>query len=270
MKEIGIEELKQLQLQILLSVDEFCKANGIEYSLAAGTLIGAIRHKGYIPWDDDIDICMTRPNYDRFLKSFNGCYENLHVMAPEITTDYYAPYANVCDMRTVLDEGHIGHLGLEVGVKIDIFPIDGVPGDLMKYRKLCNKIYRYNTIMSYKRYKIQQFFSFETIIVIIKKIMFSMLSYKHLQEIIHKIAMENDYNKSEFASLVVFDPIAFRAPRNIFDTYEDIEFEGHLVRSIKEKDLFMRLRYGNYMKLPPEESRVAKHGFTAYWKNSKK
>ena len=70
-KDISVEELKMIQLKILDSIDDFCKKNGMQYFLFSGTLIGAVRHKGYIPWDDDVDICMKRKDYDRF---FSLCH----------------------------------------------------------------------------------------------------------------------------------------------------------------------------------------------------
>ena len=70
MKRIYTEELKKIQLDILCAIQKFCANNDIKYSLAYGTLLGAVRHKGYIPWDDDIDIIMTRDNYDRFMRTF--------------------------------------------------------------------------------------------------------------------------------------------------------------------------------------------------------
>ena len=109
MKQLTIKEILQVQLDILRDVDAFCRQNKIDYFLVGGTGIGAVRHGGYIPWDDDIDIGMTRPNYDRFLSSFNGNYGNLELYAPEIDLNYYAPYANVCDNRTLLFEGANGH-----------------------------------------------------------------------------------------------------------------------------------------------------------------
>ena len=98
MKEIGIDELKKLQVEMLVLIDEFCQHNNIRYSLSSGTLIGAVRHKGYIPWDDDIDIMMPREDYDRFVSTFNGAYGHLSLLAPEINCNYYAPYANVFDI----------------------------------------------------------------------------------------------------------------------------------------------------------------------------
>ena len=72
MREIGVNELKLIQLEILDVVAKFCEERGINYWLNAGTLLGAVRHKGYIPWDDDIDLGMLRPDYDRFISEFDG------------------------------------------------------------------------------------------------------------------------------------------------------------------------------------------------------
>ena len=93
MRLISFEEHKKIQLSILRDIDVFCQKNQIKYFLAFGTLLGAIRHKGFIPWDDDIDIAMPRPDYNKFILSFNGMVDNLKVLAPEIDLDYYAPYA---------------------------------------------------------------------------------------------------------------------------------------------------------------------------------
>ena len=70
MKAISQEEIRSIQIAILNSVDAFCRKNNLKYSLAYGTLIGAVRHKGFIPWDDDIDIIMPRPDYDRFVAKY--------------------------------------------------------------------------------------------------------------------------------------------------------------------------------------------------------
>ena len=101
-KEINVEELKQIQLNILKFVDKFCKENNLKYYLAYGTLLGAVRHKGYIPWDDDIDIIMFREDYEKFVTTFKDV--NYKVFATEVNSKYPYPFAKVGDTRTYFEE----------------------------------------------------------------------------------------------------------------------------------------------------------------------
>ena len=84
MRKIEIEELKHLQLEILLDVANYCENNGIHYFLSGGTMLGAVRHQGFIPWDDDIDINMPRPDYNRFIKEYQNSHEEIHNVSKEI------------------------------------------------------------------------------------------------------------------------------------------------------------------------------------------
>ena len=269
MKEIGIEELKQIQLDILLDVHAFCMDNGIEYILTGGTGIGAIRHKGYIPWDDDIDIAMTRPNYDKFLQSFNGYYKHLEVYAPELDWNYYAPYANVCDVRTIVDEPLIGHNGYQIGIKIDVFPIDGVlnEAEYLTRRKICGKC---NYRMGVKRRKLYEEWKInkkKCIYYLGLKLLMAFIPYSYFQKKIYREATKYQFSDAPFASPLTFPnskPLLYR--KDWFDNYIDVEFEGKKVRFISRYDDYLKELFGNYMELPPEEQRVAHHGFRAYWK----
>ena len=118
-------ELRRIQLDLLIAFDKFCAANELHYSLDYGTLLGAVRHQGFIPWDDDIDISMPRPDYDRFLsltKNGLGIYE---VRSGEYTPGYFYPIAKMIDPRTILVEHTIGDAHI-MGVYLDIFPLDGL------------------------------------------------------------------------------------------------------------------------------------------------
>ena len=267
MRQISTEELMKLQLDILLSVDDFCNKNNIQYSLGYGTLIGAIRHSGYIPWDDDIDIVMTRDNYDKFINTFNGFSKELYVIAPELNWKYYAPYANVCHNKTLLDEGANGHNGIEIGVKIDVFPIDNVSSDIECNKIVKNRILKLNTYLRSKRYHLGGLNLRLKIKFLLYRFISFYRSYSSIQKEIRNLALSNKEKTSEFVDNLVFYPKTIQTPKSYFSDYIDVDFEGYKFKSIKEYDAYLRQIYGDYMKLPPIDQRVPHHGFTAYWKD---
>lgn len=265
MKEINLEELKDLQLQMLKKIDEFCVKNNIKYFLSYGSLIGAIRHHGYIPWDDDIDIAMLRDDYNRFLSSFNGSVKDLEVNAPELNWNFYAPYANVYDTRTVLIEGDNGHHGLEMGVKIDVFPFDALPKSDFIYTITWKLIQFLQYGLKTKR--VLTPFRKLTIKDKFLKVFFSCIPYSLIQISIHKLATSS--RMTEDSDVMLRTMVVYgrkRAKMDIFKEDKYVPFEGYSFPVPVGADELLRLFYGDYMKLPPEEQRVAKHGFTAYWK----
>lgn len=271
-KEIFIEELKQIQLDITLKIDEFCRRNDIEYFLSAGTGIGAARHKGYIPWDDDIDLAMTRPNYEKFIHTFNGYDKNLSVYAPELDWNYYAPYANVCDNRTLLLEGANGHRGQEIGVKVDIFPIDGTTDNYARRvtRHVFSRLLK--QILSRKRRDMSivwrtSKWKFCTCLIV--RTLFCCIRFSTLQKWIHHIGTKFPFETSTQAYNVVCTDckLPVPCPRETFEQYINVPFEGHTLMTIKDYDTYLTSLFGNYMQLPPIEQRVGHHGFTAYWKD---
>lgn len=271
MKELTDKELLELQVEILSKVDAFCRKRSIQYTIFAGTSIGAIRHKGYIPWDDDIDIAMTRPNYERFIHSFNGAVENLEVLAPELNWNYYAPYGNVCDVRTVLDEGENGHNGISVGVKIDIFPLDSVSdvdddflSDKKKFAEMWLSLYakRVNLKLVWKKNKK------EAVYLFIRKLVLFHRKYSDIQKEINKFLIKYPFDSSRFVDLRCFPwTTDSRCKKELFETYMDVPFENITVSIIKGYHEYLTKAYGDYMKFPPIEKRIPKHSFKAYWKD---
>ena len=265
MKEIGFEELRDIQLEMLLKVDDFCKKNKIKYYLIAGTLIGAVRHQGFIPWDDDIDIMMLREDYDRFIRCFNGSVEHLVVAAPELDWNYYAPYANVYDDRTLLFERNKSHRGVELGVKIDVFPFDDLPKSEIVYtitRKISNI---FNFFLSVKRS--EQPFKEMNCKYKFAKIFLNWIPFRWSQKIIHIIGISKWGGISEDVFSRVFDiKKPMRTKKKSFGDGVYVPFEQYQFPIPTNPDDFLRVRYGDYMKLPPEEERVPHHNFTAYWK----
>lgn len=267
-KEIDIEELKSIQLEILQAIHDFCVKSNIKYSLAYGTLIGAIRHKGYIPWDDDIDIMMPRDDYKRFLDMFDGAYSNLVVLAPEKTKNFYAPYANVVKTDTVLIESRTSS-GQKLGIKIDIFPIDSVPQNKNERVKLYRKVRIYKYLISIKNARYSDFSSFfGKMAGFVLKVLTHFIP---LGTLLNSMAVKSNkkYMKSDMVNNIVW---CFKDEKACFlrkdmANYIDVDFENHKFKSIDGYDNFLRAHYGDYMQLPPEDQRKPHHGFTAYWKD---
>ena len=132
MKKIDdIQELRQIQMGILDEVHRFCEAHGLRYFLSSGTLIGAVRHKGYIPWDDDIDIYMPREDYEKLMViGAKGLPDNLHLQTNETDPAYMMPFAKIRLGDTFFPEGGKGYDRLKFqGIFIDVFPYDKLPQD---------------------------------------------------------------------------------------------------------------------------------------------
>lgn len=272
MKKIEIDELLQLQLDILKSVDEYCRRNDIKYFLTSGTCIGAVRHGGYIPWDDDIDIGMTRPHYERFVREFNQDKkknQSLRVFAPELNWNYYAPYANVCDVRTILDEGANGHRADEIGVKIDVFPIDGIPSEIDEYRREKKEITRLWNILYYKRRKLSGLHNkIKLTKSIVRKLQYSCYTYESIQKKFRDVALSNNYEDSKYAIDVVFPwGRDVMCEKEVYEDLIETKFENIDVFIMRNYDRYLSLKYGDYMQLPPVEQRRPHHDFIAYWKD---
>lgn len=266
MRQIEFDELRAIQLEILKKVDEYCISHSINYSLAYGTLIGAVRHKGYIPWDDDIDIMMPRMDYDSFLRGFNGAYTDLKVVSPESFNSYYAPYANVYYTKTKLEEPHIKQCFADLGVKIDVFPVDVVPDDYRDYTRLFLMSKKLNKLRSYKvlsLYKEDGTISIKNFIkrLVITPMPFSLLNYWN-KRILKKV----DAN-SRYVDIILWTAYPYkRFSKELIQETTRVRFENIEVNIAKGYDQILSIIYGDYMKLPPVEKQIAKHDFVAYWK----
>lgn len=265
-KEILHEELKNIQIGILDRVSEFCIQNGINYSLSSGTLIGAVRHKGYIPWDDDIDIYMLRCDYERFVREFNDYNSNYRVLSLERLSEYPYPFAKVEDKRTMLIENFDN--AIKIGVNIDIFPIDGVPDDnkirksyFSRIESIRRKIVLKNVSVNFRCRGIIKNFILILGKMWLKNKTATQLA-RQLDSMIDKTAGSTDF----VCNLVMGNGIGSEFHRSVMSDYVDIEFEGKFYKAMAGYEEYLTQTYGNYMQLPPEEQRVTHHSFKAYWK----
>lgn len=260
MRELNIDEVKQIQLSILSKVASFCDKHELKYSIAAGTLIGAVRHKGYIPWDDDIDIMMPRQDYERLMSELND--DTLVVFNHNNYRKYNYPFAKIGQKNTKLVELDYDY-SQYFGINIDVFPIDGFPesnNDIQRHR---NRIIHYRRILSLKLDSklVGRGVLRKTAIKIIR----SFYSYKYINKKITSIARSLPFGKTKFSGVSVWGYGDKEiCPTNIYYDYIDIEFEGLFFKAIADYDTYLTTVYGNYMKLPPEDQRVQTHNFVAY------
>lgn len=268
MKVIDLEELKVLQMDVLTAIDKFCVENGITYSLAGGTLLGAIRHKGYIPWDDDIDIYLYRDDYNKLISTFPEVYEGHYKIASlERDKDWVRPYANAYDDRTIFVEDSTEKK--QIGVKIDVYPIDCVPDDEDEWRKYDKPRRRMQFVKAIRSLKCERNRGFgKNLIIILVKVCTFFISQRRFAEYLDRLAQK--YNKDN--TNYVFSNaqglyVKKRFLKNVFDEVIELPFEDRMFKGFADADSYLRNSYGDYMQLPPEEKRVSHHDFVAYWKH---
>lgn len=273
MKELSLKELQKMGLDILINVDSFCESNHIKYSIAYGTLIGAIRHKGFIPWDDDVDIIMPRPDYERFCASFVS--DKYKVSSFDNDSNCRMTFARVYDDNNTIVKSYVPWNKQQHGGWIDVFPVDGVEDDFEEYTKRFSKISRLFRRVQFGRSalcKLSTYFDLKTNLkILIKKILF--LNGLTLPRLINSVIMQSksiEYGATQHWGLVAFDSYGTKDYHDIklFDEVVNVDFEQHQVKALKGYDEYLRRLYGEYMQLPPEDKRVPKqtHYMHVFWK----
>lgn len=265
MKKIETDELKQIQLDILKNVHDFCHENGISYSLAFGTLLGAVWHKGYIPWDDDVDIMMLRPDYEKFVRSFgNAVYQVADACCMK---GYHLPFAKVYDVRTQMRERVA--VNTDYGVYIDVFPVDNIPDAADECAALLRKKQKWNAVHTLKILRVRRGRSLaKNLAVIAARPLLAPLSISH---IVRKLqACCTPYNNIRTQRVGIIAPTDNSAkemwPRSLFAEYISLPFEHINVMAVKDYDQILTACYGNYLQLPPEAERITHHAYEAWWK----
>ena len=249
MASYDIRPLQLHILNILKAVDKVCQEHGLRYYLWAGTMLGAVRHKGFIPWDDDMDICMPRPDYDRFMQHASEWLpEPYEAVCAETDPRYPGPFGKIQDSSTTLIEReHIDYIG---GLYIDVFPLDGVPDSTLLQR------------MNFARYEWQ------------KRVIYFLHRdpYKHghgpsswlpllcrrltsnatVQRKLRSIMLRYGYDDHH---LVVDydDGLHGVCEKSVLGVPTPVEFEGVMLMGVEKTDDYLRQKYGDYMTIPPHD-----------------
>ena len=271
MKELTQNEIKQIEMIILEEIHSICCINGFRYTLAGGSLLGAVRHHGFIPWDDDIDICMPRSDYEAFLSYCENHNTRFKLLSSRSKVCWHL-FSKAYDPDTLIEDINNHDNDLNIGVHVDIFPIDGLADSeiLSKIRfletalprellvaKNWTKYYRSKTRSI--KYELIRFPMF---------ILSRFIPANPLKHLVEKRYKRIPFDKKKFVAIV---PSSYRlkeiVPREVFTDYIDFPFESYTFKGIKEYDYYLSKIYGSYMKLPPEDKRNTHHSFIAYSKN---
>lgn len=257
MKQITFEEAKQIRLEIVLDIDKFCRAHNIKYFLAFGTLLGAVRHKGFIPWDDDMDIMMPRPEMERFINEYKG-NEHYEVISNKDGRGLFYGFARVLDKRTCTLEGRWAL----PGVNVEIYPIDGAPATVEDQEAFFAKQPKYR-----KRERIMIWY----VDALLRR---NLWPFKKIQCFVTKYLCNKyeqyvstySYNESAKCIILSGNPYKLKAiDKQVFEKSIDIEFEGFLLSAPIGTHDFLTIQYNDYMQLPPIDKRVPSHGAQYFW-----
>lgn len=266
MREITSEETKKIQqyeLEILLEFDRVAKKNNLKYMLVGGTLLGAIRHKGFIPWDDDIDIGMPRKDYELFKKIWKKEINTKKFFFQDMdnTNNYGMIFGKLKMKDTLLVEKTNNIKKEEQAFWIDIFPFDKVTTDLKKAKKELIKGYMYKIIYYLKcgNTLIEHTF-FRKLAAVLLKFLSLFISKsrckKQLNTLYHKYDYLDNYNLISYGGTYIFKEIVD------IDYYQDLiegEFENKKFYIPKKYDKYLKNLYGDYMKLPPKDKQFSHH-----------
>lgn len=264
-KVIEINELKKIQMDILDVVHSYCLQNEIHYALAGGSMIGAVRHGGFIPWDDDIDILIPRIDYDKFCKSFNDKEKKYKLHCLDNDSKYSYPFAKIEDTRTVLEESVESS---NMGITIDVFPVDNCFDSMDESIALVKKISKIKFLYKVKLIKPTSNNSFvKKIGLFVMKLFLFPFSLRTLALKYDEQCKTGKANAKFVANLSWGYGINEIIPREVIEDYILISFEDRKYNAFKNYDLYLTSVYGDYMQLPPKNKRHSPHTFTkVYWK----
>lgn len=275
LKKIDVDEQKKIMLDILKDAAKFCDDNNIRYYLAYGTLLGAVRHKGYIPWDDDIDICMPRPDYKRFIELYDKKgNKNYKICSIYNTPNYNRVCSRLYDPKTIKIERGINYKKNYMrGVEIDIFPLDGLPDDIAKANKHLNgqqRLLKLNFLIT-GVYSVKGSNIIKTIVKSLLRfsgILYCLPKSNRIAVKIEKNAMKYDFTECNYAAYSADGVTKGLCSKSIFDSTVELEFEGEFFKAPERYHEYLKNMYGDYMTPPPPEERSPKHRFNeAYWKD---
>lgn len=254
MRQLDDETLRQLQLvqlEMLVEVDRVCKKCGIKYNIIAGTLLGAVRHGGYIPWDDDADVALLRPEYEKFREACKTELdtERFYFQDHRNTEGYRWGYGKLRRKNTLFLRENQEHMSYEQGVFIDIFPLDGVPDNYMlrsikNFECFCVRKILWSKVGKIAEKNVWKRQVFLLLDKIPEKVIFRYY---------HTMVCRANKKDTQMVRILMF-PTPNRTwgyYRKWYENSAEIAFEGKVFQGIEAFDDYLSFKFGNYMELPP-------------------
>lgn len=258
-ERITLEKLQKTQVEILNVIDAVCRKYNLHYSLYAGTLLGAVRHNGFIPWDDDIDICMPRDDYERFLSVWTA--ENVcgYILQNKRNTPAFTQSFtklrkdNTCFLQEADIPGAYHH-----GIFVDIFPVDRIPMGSINKAVFIWSALKYQLFM-------REFTPEKCGIVtnLVSKVVLTFSTPKSRKRYIRHFEERLIKSDSNSNNAVIFIETLSTLKKSmssaLLDEYTELKFGDRTYMCFSQWDMYLRAMYGDYMKLPPVEEREWKH-----------
>ena len=259
-KELLLSDVKEIALDILKHFRQFCYDNNIRFYLSNGTLLGAIKYGGFIPWDDDIDVFVPREDYDRLIAIYQDS-EKYKLFSSERVLKYKFPFAKLCDTETLKIEENINN-GVDLGVDIDIFPLDSCSEHiLLKTIQRKIRIYQAGCILSKFEASKGRPPHKRLVIDICRLIGFGFFGNKLTKTIEKEITLGNKYKGCLMWPIYGKREII---PAEVFSDTIEVDFEGEKFPAPIGYDIYLRSLYGDYEKDPPMEKQKSHHKYKAY------
>jgi len=258
------EEMRRIQIDILKAVDGFCRDQGLEYFLWYGTLLGAVRHKGFIPWDDDLDICMKLDDYRAFISNFNQSNKKYQVSDRMLDPSFPCYFAKIRDVNTHLEQIVEGN-AYSFGINIDLFRLDNCPDDPIQQKRL------FRIIDKYRRRQVAKTMDRTTDRGLIKNsilkvadIVYGGYSVAGCLKDMEESVLQFSNSPSAYYTEVM-TPYKNRCyPQAYFEEQHYLPFEDIMAPVPNGYRELLTIIYGDYMTLPPVEKRKTHHSFKAY------
>ena len=253
-----MNNLQNKLLEMFSWLHKYLVSNGLRYYIVCGTMLGAVRHKGFIPWDDDIDIGMPRADYEKLIELLKNPVDHYVVESPESEAkDYLYQFAKFYDINTTLVEDL--RKKVKRGIYIDIFPLDGMGNTFEESKKNYKKIDKNNMLLAMKVCKLRKERKWwKNAAIVLGRVL--PINSKRLAKKINRISAEHDFDNCEF----VCNPMSTYRDREIMrkDIYgvpTEYEFEGLKVYGPEKYDEYLTTLFKNWRELPPEDKRYSPH-----------